>query len=313
MILAITMNPAIDKIYFVDDYRINEVHRPTKVIDSAGGKGLNVARVANIMGEKVAATGFVGGGNGKFIEDEVEKLGICNRFVRISSNSRICINVTDTVHKTCTEVLEPGPIIHPEEEARFLEAFIEMIADVDVITISGSLPQGLTDDFYSRLIEKANSQQKKVVLDSSKEALRHGIHAKPFAIKPNKDEIQSFYDGSLDSIEGLTEALRFFLDLGVTMPMISLGSQGSVIAFENKVFRVQIPSIDVVNTVGSGDAFVAGCAVGLSRGYQVEDILRLATACGSVNAMHQQTGFVTADEVNEFIERVEIVKIGNLD
>ena len=313
MILAITMNPAIDKIYFVENYQINEVHRPTKVIDSAGGKGLNVARVANIIGEEVAATGFVGGGNGKFIENAIEKLGIINRFVHIESNSRICINVTDTVHKTCSEVLEPGPHIHVNEEKQFLEAFNDMIKDVDVITISGSLPQGVSADFYSKLIQEANRQQKKVILDSSKEALQLGILAKPYAIKPNKDEIKTFYKGSLDSIDGLIDALVFFQNQGVKMPIISLGSAGSLIAYENKVYQVKIPRINVINTVGSGDAFVAGCAVGLSRQYSLEDTLRLATACGCVNAMHQQTGYVTEEEVCDFTKQVIVEKIADIN
>ncbi len=81
MILTVTLNPAIDKIYFVDDFRLNNVHRPQNMIASAGGKGLNVARVAKLVGEEVAVTGFLGGGNGQFIRRKVKEMGLIDKFV----------------------------------------------------------------------------------------------------------------------------------------------------------------------------------------------------------------------------------------
>ncbi len=309
MILSITMNPAVDKIYLLENYRINEVHRPIQVIDSPGGKGINVARVARTLGEKVATTGFVGGANGKFIEDEVEKLGMENRFVHIEGNTRICVNVTDTVGKTCTEVLEPGPFIEKEIAEIFIQEFEKMIQDVDVITMSGSLPQGMGADFYYRLIQIAKRENKKVILDTSKDALVQGITSKPYMIKPNTDEIKSFYSGRLETLEEKIEALRFLAQKEVALPVISLGGQGSIAAYEGEIYHVCFPSIEVVNTVGSGDSFVAGCAVGFMRGYDVVETLRLATACGSVNAMYSQTGFVTLEDVEAFKEKVEVKKI----
>ena len=60
MILTITLNPAIDKVYFVDEFIMGYAYRPKNISITAGGKGLNVSRVASILGEKVLAMGFLG-------------------------------------------------------------------------------------------------------------------------------------------------------------------------------------------------------------------------------------------------------------
>ena len=111
MILAINMNPAIDKVYAVDDFKVGEVFRPRDMTATAGGKGLNVARVACLLGEQVIATGLAGGSTGRFIEEEVKKQGIDSQFVPIQGESRICINIMDEKNVTSTEILEPGPTI----------------------------------------------------------------------------------------------------------------------------------------------------------------------------------------------------------
>ena len=201
MILAVTMNPAIDKIYFVDGFKLDEVHRPKGIISSAGGKGLNVARVAKIIGEEVAVTGFLGGGNGQFIRKKVKELGLIDRFVEIDDETRICINITDNVNNTTSEVLEPGPIITEEQSGKFLSSFSTMIDDVDIITFSGSLPKGLDSDFYAKLIRICNVKNKKVLLDTSGDAFKYGVLALPYMVKPNEDEIGTVYDGNTESVE----------------------------------------------------------------------------------------------------------------
>ena len=120
MILTVTANPAIDIVYFVDEFKMGEVHRPFKMTCSAGGKGINVSRVASIMGESVTAMGFVGGNNGAFIQSEMEKLGIKNMFTEIKGETRKCVNISDASGKS-GEILESGPEISKDEEERFLK------------------------------------------------------------------------------------------------------------------------------------------------------------------------------------------------
>ncbi len=309
MILTISMNPAIDKIYFVESYALGSVHRPIEIIDSAGGKGLNVARVARLLGEEVAVTGFLGGGNGQFLSHKIEELGMSNRFMEIDQETRICINVTDLSNQKCTEVLEAGPIVTAIECKDFLVRFESIIDDVEVITMSGSLPKGLPSDFYSALIQIAKEKNIPVLLDTSGEAAKLGAASKPFLMKPNIDEIGLLYDGPVETMTDLIEAVRALKNSGITLPIISLGKEGSLAGLSDGIYKVSFPRIDIVNTVGSGDAFVAGCAVAMVRNYSEIDLLKLATACGSANTQYGQTGYVEPEKVAEFMTYVDVKKI----
>ena len=303
MILSITMNPAIDKIY--------SVHRPEEVIASAGGKGLNVARVARLLGEEVTVSGLLGGGNGTYIHRKVEELGIHSRFSRVNGETRICINVTDTQSGLCTEVLEPGPIVSEEEASDFLKLFEALTKEAHVITISGSLPKGLPADFYKVLIQIAGKHGKPVLLDTSSDALERALDAEPYLIKPNMDEIKRIYP--LINEEKLPDAIIELKNRGIRMPIISMGKKGSLAGLSDGIYRISVPKVETINSVGSGDAFIAGCAVGLRRGLSEVEIIKLAAACGTANTQFRQTGYVEPVMVDAFMKRTILEKVKDYD
>jgi len=311
MILTITLNPAIDKVYFVKTLEKGEVHRPVDMVATAGGKGLNVSRVAKIVGGNIAATGFLGGGNGDFIHHKLTELGIEDRFISIEEETRICINITDLADLSSTEVLEIGPSIATEEAQRFLMALNTHLDGVTVLTISGSLPKGLSQDYYYKIIQLAKMRHIKVLLDSSGEAFLQGIKAKPFLIKPNKDEIKSLYSDDLISQDDYIRAIQFLMQSGIEMPIISMGKEGSIAGYKGKIIQAKFPALKVINTVGSGDSFLAGCAVALSKNATInfEEVIRFGTACGCANTLNAQTGVVKVEEVDSIYQQVELITI----
>ncbi|MBE3102281.1 MAG: 1-phosphofructokinase [Firmicutes bacterium] len=309
MILTITMNPAIDKVYAVDDYAIGQVFRPKAMTATAGGKGLNVARVAHILGEEVIATGLIGGNTGKFIEEEVIKQGIQSCFVAIPGETRICINVMDEKNNISTEILEPGPQVSKEDCNVFLNKYKKLLDAADVVTASGSLPVGVCADFYNYLIQSAHKKNKKFLLDTSGKYLQEGVKEKPFLIKPNKDELQTLVDEELKDINDFARALIYLKNMGIELPVISLGSHGCISILDGGVYRFYAPSIKVLNTVGSGDAFVAGCAVALSRGMDKSEMIRMGMACGMANTQFFKTGMVSVELVNQFLKVIQVKRI----
>jgi len=308
MILAITMNPAIDKVDAIDDFEINRVFRPKAMTATAGGKGLNVARVAHILGEPVMATGFLGGSTGQFIHKQIEEMGLIDRFVSIQGETRICINIMDEKNTTSTEVLEPGPTISQEECDLFLEQYEKMLDSCDVVTASGSLPKGVAVDFYNMLIGIAKERGKKFILDTSGDYFKHGIQAKPYMIKPNKEEFEKAM-GSLRTLNDYDVALMKLKEQGIELPVITLGKDGCIAALEDGIYRFFAPSIKVLNTVGSGDSFVAGCAVSLCRGKGAMEVVKMGMACGMANTQFFQTGMVSVELVDKFFNMIEIEKL----
>ena len=162
--------------------RVKECH------NTAGGKGLNVSKVAALLGETVIASGFVGGHTGNSIESMLEQQGVVSRFTHTVSETRSCINVRDLSTGKHTEFLEPGAPVTENETKAFLEEFRELLPQADIVCISGSVPKGISSDFYGTLIHEAKEKGKRVVLDTSGELLIQGVKALPDRVKPNTDE-----------------------------------------------------------------------------------------------------------------------------
>lgn len=303
-ILAINLNPSIDKVYAIDDFAAGGVFRPSEMTATAGGKGLNVARVAHLLGEPVVVTGFLGGGNGRFIEEQVRKSGIAAEFVPIQGESRICIAVTDQKRHTSTEVLEPGPVISAEECQRFLDRYQQLLNDCAVVTASGSLPQGVPDDFYRKLIILATARKIRFILDSSGESLKQGVEGLPFMVKPNREEAEQLLGVQLETLEDQAGAVLMLKEKGVAIPCITLGKDGCVAALPDGIYHFYGPAIDVVSTVGSGDSFVAGCAVGFARDLAPVGAIKLGMASAMANTQFFQTGMVSPELVSRFLGMV---------
>ena len=142
MILTVTLNPSVDISYPLETLKIDTVNRVKDVSKTAGGKGLNVTRVLYESGDKVTATGFLGGKIGEFIESELEQSPVSPAFYKISGNTTNCIAILHEGNQT--ELLEQGPTISHEEAEGFLDHYSNLIKQSEVVTISGSLPSGST-------------------------------------------------------------------------------------------------------------------------------------------------------------------------
>lgn len=308
MILTVTLNPSIDKFYQIDRLRPYEVQRVGEVNNTAGGKGLNVSRVAALSGEAVTAMGFVGGHNGALFESLISQPNIRRAFTQTQAETRCCVNVFDMERKKSTEFLEPGNPVTPEETARFLEEYNRQLPGADVVTLSGSMPKGLPSDFYVRLIEAAHRLGKPVILDTNGDALRAAIAAGPEWIKPNADEIRQIAQGDTTTLEGVIAAAKELHQGGIAHVAVSLGKDGVAVVCESGVYRGITPDIPVVNTVGCGDSMVAGFAVGTVRGCSVEETIRIAVAVSTANALTKETGSFRMEDFNRILPQVKVIR-----
>lgn len=306
MITTVTLNASIDKAYFMKESIENgTVMRVDTVRNTAGGKGLNVARAAKACGEAVKATGMVGGYNGKYLLSLLDKDGVPQEFVEIQGETRSCINILDPKYAS-TEYLEPGCAITEEEEAVFEERFPEIIADSEVVTISGSIPKGMKRDIYYRMILQAKELGKQVILDTSGDLLEQGMTALPTMIKPNQDEMALLFHRRIENRE---EVIQCAVDLhkrGIPYVVISLGGDGALLVCDKGIIHGKPPKVKVVNTVGCGDSMVGAFAVALKRGYEPEQMMRFAVAVATANALSPNTGDVKAAVYEELLDKVII-------
>ena len=309
MILTVTLNAAIDKRYVVDGFQTGEVNRVRSCVCTAGGKGLNVSRVAAIAGARVTATGFVGGYAGRYIEAELKPLHVKSEFFRLEAESRSCINIWDERACRQTELLEPGVTVAAEEFDAFEARYRKLMDHAYVIALSGSVPKGLDGSAYKRLVKIGKEAGKRVILDTSGELLREGIKAGPTMVKPNIDEIRMLTGKACKSQEELISAAMEIYESGVELVAVSLGADGSLLVCRSGIYRACVPKIEAVNTVGCGDSMIAGFALGISKGLTPEETLRRASAISAASALREETGFFLTEDMERLLPQITITKL----
>ena len=310
MILTVTMNPAVDISYSLEKFELDTVNRVLKINKTPGGKGLNVTRVLKQVGNKVIATGLLGGVLGIDIQKKLSEKGIEHRFFEISGETRNCIAILHEGKQT--EILEDGPVITLAESEKFLQHFEKLVKTVQIISISGSFPKGIEDDYYSKIIQICNKYTKPVVLDCSGKALLEVLkhEYKPKVIQPNIEELSQLIGKNVSKNQNeLKEILEDKLFENIEWIIVSLGADGAFAKHNDKFYKVNIPKIEVVNPVGSGDSTVAGIISAIYENTSDENLLNKANTLGMLNAMENLTGFVNLEKYDEIFNKIEVIDL----
>ena len=305
-ILTVTLNAAVDKLYTIPGFAVGQVQRPEETRVYAGGKGINVARVYQLLGGSVAATGFLGGASGEYIDDGLRQESILARFVSIAQESRTCTVVVDPVGQTETVINERGPQVTPAECEALLQRLRELLPAYDAVTLSGSLPLGAPPGFYSDVVHLARRYGIDAILDASGDALRLGIEAKPFLVKPNVHELEALGVGG-DGWGGSAQALR--AQYGVTLALVTGGPHGAVLAASEGTWEAIPPSVQAVSALGSGDSLLAAFVWAWQQGWGHAEALKLGVAAGAANAAVYGSGFCTRDQIYDLASRTIVAKI----
>lgn len=309
MITTVTLNPAIDRSYIIKDFKPNKKYTIDDVKVSAGGKGLNVARVAALLGENVNATGLLGGGSGQFIREELEKLNIHTSFVWIQEASRISTAIVDPLNQTETIVDEKGPMVSKKELNAFVKEFVKVLKYSEVIVASGTVPRGLPKTIYGDMVKIAKDNNVRMIIDASGSYLEEAIKAKPFMIKPNLEELQELAGYDLDCEYKIIYESKYICKQGIQVVAISLGEKGAIFTTPEGVYKICAPKISAVNMIGCGDAFVAGFAVSLYRNQDIREAFKYAVAAGSANATEEKVGYINRELVNKFNDEIKIKRL----
>lgn len=307
-ILTVTLNSAIDKISVVSDLKIGKDLRVEKMELSAGGKGINVARVLNQLKIPTLATGFMGQNSNHFFQQELAAQKIPHDFVLVAGDVRTNLTIIDPITNRTTRLLENGPRVSTKEIALFKKKYRSLLKNAYAVVLSGRNTCGATDSLYADLIGIANKAGVRTILDTSGQPLALGIKKKPFMIKPNKEEVAEILGRKIRSHAGMIEALGYFWKMGVQIVAITDGSKGAYLFDGKEIIWLKVPQVEGSHTVGCGDAFVAGLIAGFYQGKSFDDSVRLAGACGVSNAMIMQPGNIENKKMNQYLKLVQIIK-----
>jgi 1-phosphofructokinase family hexose kinase len=310
MIICVSANPAIDRRLRLKSLRIGAVNRAVSVEAFAGGKAAHVAMAVRALGEDVIWIGFSGGATGNEIERQLNDLKI--RVVAVHTNvpTRTNDEIIDESGQT-TEILEPGGNVSDEEIEKMYGVCRKLFAGAASgfqAVFSGSLPPNVPMGFYSDLILSAHENGGKVILDTSGEPFLQGLEAAPDLIKPNCEEAEKAADLKIDNELTAISAARRLRECGARNVALSLGARGIVWlnGKNNSAILAVPPRVEVVSTVGCGDATVAGFAVAAQRRWSEEEGLRLAAACGAANCLAERPGQINILDVECLLPSVSL-------
>jgi tagatose 6-phosphate kinase len=305
MILIVNLNLAVDHLVEVDELRAGGVQRSRSERRQAGGKGVNVARVLKTLGEPSLLLGFVGGGAGELIEAGLRAEEIASLLTRVREESRTCLIINDRSRREQTVINASGAAIGDEEFRHFEADYTRSLQRADFVIITGSLPPNLHAHTYARLIEAARAAGgKRVLLDCAGESLRLALAARPSLVKINGAEAAELLHAPVvTDFDGAVRATRQLRELGAESVMITLGEQGALFDCGDARYRFNAPQVATVNSVGSGDAALAGLAAGFARGWTAQESGALAIAAGAANALHG-AGACSKAEILELQPRV---------
>lgn len=310
MITTVTLNAAVDKTYRVAKLAHGRVTRIPEMAVYPGGKGINVARVVKQLGCEVTATGFAGGYNGAYIRSALTAQGIAHDFTEVPGESRLALNLLHD-DGTSTELLEPGPVVAEEHVADLERKLAAWAERSKIVIISGSAPTGVPIHIYARWVAMVKAAGAQAFLDASGLLLSEGVKAVPDLIKPNEEEFVALAPTIAldDGEESRAAAVRALTGRAAGMVALTLGGDGSLIGSEGAMYRVRVPKLRVVSTVGCGDAFVAGMAAGTMRQLPMEDRIRLAAAAACANALHREAGRIDSMELERLLPQIDIISL----
>lgn len=307
MILTVTLNPAVDKTCTTASLMLGQVNRMRTVTDIAGGKGINVSRILRQYGYPVMAVGFLGGYTGEFIESCMNDIHVVSRFTHIKGETRTSINVI-AEDGYVTELLEPGPVVTGQELEEFIDNYKETVKNCELVIMSGSVAKGIPADIYKHLILYAKESGAKCILDTSGEALLHGIEAAPFMVKPNQKELEYLAGHRLKDMEEIIEAAQRLRAGGIMHVLVSMGKKGLVSVTGEQILWAKAPSIKTLNTVGCGDSVVASFAMSTIKREDEYTAVKRAAAISAANAATLENGDILLDLAEELLEKVPVEK-----
>lgn len=300
MIYTVTFNPALDYIVRIDNLTMGNINKMKQEQVFAGGKGVNVSIVLKNLGYDSVATGFIAGFTGDEIERELKQKGIDTRFIHLPKGmSRINIKLKSEFE---TELNGQGPEV-TEDAVKKFESQMEWLNAGDYLVISGSTPALMNDDIYGEILKSLTGRGVHVTVDATKGLLLKALPYHPFLIKPNKNELEEFFDVTLYNKKDIIEYAGKLKERGARNVLVSLGADGAVLLAEDgNLYERKAPEGKVINSVGSGDSMVAGFIAGFMNHGDYDEALKLGVAAGSACAFLD--GLASEEEIMEVYNKM---------
>ena len=308
MITTICLNPCFDKTVNVDRLYPGQVNRIRDARVDLGGKGINVAVVAQRLGLDVQCLGIMGENGAAELTSMMDREGLKHRFMTVPGHVRTNLKVYSMDGQGVTELNEPGTPLNNEYLDQFTEIAEKYTEDSDIVVLTGSLPPGCPEGTYRDLMTALEG--KKCILDTEGKELElaaKGAH--PFLIKPNLREMEATLGIELRTMRAIRDASLLFLSLGVKHSVVSMGAMGAMYIAEDKTLFAPALRVETKSTVGAGDAMIGGMLLGYEIEKDMSKAFRYGIAAGAASVMTEGTQLIVRSDFEKLLDQVRIQEV----
>ena len=311
-IFTLTMNPAIDKSAQVNQIEPDKKLRCQEPVFTPGGGGINVARAIHNLGGEAKAIYPAGGPTGDMLEQLLEKENIHQYRVKTKNWTRENVSIIEETTNNQYRFEMPGAPLNEHETAQSLETFLKESQAADFLVASGSLPEGVPDDFYAKLAKKTQGTHPKLIIDTSGESLKKLKGSGVFLLKPNLREFREFTGLKLLSEEDQKQAGRELVNNGTCEVLVlSLGPDGVLLVTHDFQIRFRSPKVAVKSRIGAGDSTVAGIVLGLTQDMDLKEAVMFGISCGASTVMSPGNELCQKSEVERIFNQMKEGRISN--
>ena len=308
-ILTLTVNPALDRIVTVDRLVFEDRAYIESTTESAGGRGINASRVLASFGAPNTAITTSGKQVGRKFEEQLRQDNFDKHLVRIRSNIRINLTISDR-QGLSVKLNELGPTLTQHEQTRIIKAVETLLPDSSWLMLCGSLPPGVDEHLYTKLVHLAEKRSVETLLDTDGDPLLYGLEAKPTIVKPNQSEAERLLNTALITRSQIIDAVQRIKALGPKSVVLSLGSRGVIAATSSEgVLEVAPPPIEAVCPIGAGDAMSAAIVWALQKGEPFSEALRWGVAAGTASTKLPGITLANLDQTKEVYPYTQITRV----
>ena len=308
-ILTLTVNPALDRIVTVDRLVFEDRAYIESTTESAGGRGINASRLLTSFGTANTAITTSGKEVGRKFEEQLRQDSFDKHIVRIGSNIRINLTISDR-QGLSVKLNELGPTLTKHEQTRIIKAVETILPESSWLMLCGSLPPGVDEHLYTKLIQLAENHRVETLLDTDGDPLLYGLEAKPTIVKPNQSEAERLLNTALITRSQIIDAVQRMKALGPKSVVLSLGSRGVIAATSSEgVLEVAPPPIEAVCPIGAGDAMSAAIVWALERGEPFSEALRWGVAAGTASTKLPGITLANLEQTKEIYPYTQITRV----
>jgi 1-phosphofructokinase family hexose kinase len=302
-IVVVALNPSIDRGIEVPNFTLGAHQTVHLLFRRPAGKPVNVAHTLGAIGKiPTRVIGFIGQGQREYFETYLNLAGVDCQFLPVPGDTRENITLVDPVRRVDTHLRDRGFTVTSADVAALRTRLAEACSRDVFVVFNGSLPPGLTVGDFVGLVQICRTNEARVCLDVAGPVLRACMDRGIWLVKPNALELSEMLERPLEHRAQILAAGRE-LAQRVEVAIVSVGKDGAFLFAGLEYLHGKIPldPAEVMNTVGCGDALLAGFLMGIAAGQSRRDSFALALAVATASAASITPGEIPRSDVDRLL------------